>query len=76
MEPAFLHAEELFRELGLPFRLAVAHLEHAKWLTELGRRSEADALRSAARAVFELLEARPWLERAAIGATAEIAAQR
>jgi predicted ATPase/class 3 adenylate cyclase len=76
VEPAFLRAEELFGELSLPFRLAVTQLEHAEWLTERGRRPEADALRTAARVVFERLDARPWIERADAGARIGVAVER
>jgi predicted ATPase/class 3 adenylate cyclase len=76
VEPAFLHAEEIFRELALPFRLAVAQIEHAEWLTEQGRSAEAEVLGSAARAVFERLDARPWIERADAAARVGVAAER
>jgi hypothetical protein len=38
-------------------------LEHAELLNEQGRRDEAVPLLSEARAIFEELGARPWLDR-------------
>ena len=54
-----------FRELGMPFWVAVTQLEHAELL---GGGEEAEHLRAAAREVFERLEATPWLERATAAA--------
>jgi hypothetical protein len=62
-EAGFLAAADLFRELGVPFWLAVTLLEHA----ELTGSEESLA---EAREIFEGLEARPWLERAAKASTA------
>ncbi|MEP7225606.1 MAG: hypothetical protein ABI783_11700, partial [Actinomycetota bacterium] len=56
-------ATERFRELGLPFWLAVTLLEHSEWLIGHGQPSEAEPLLAEAREIFENLEARPWLER-------------
>jgi tetratricopeptide (TPR) repeat protein len=53
-----------FREVGMPFRLAVTLLEHGEWLTASGRSAEAEPLVREARDIFERLGARPWLERA------------
>jgi hypothetical protein len=50
-------AARRFRELELPFYLAVTLLEHAELTGEEGSRAEA-------REIFERLGARPWLERA------------
>ena len=55
----------LFRELALPFYLAVTNLELGEWLAEQKRSEEAAALVAEATATFERLEAKPWLERAA-----------
>ena len=69
-DPAELHAAaERFREIGIPFWLAVTLLEHGE-LT--GDESSLDE----AREIFERLEARPWLERldAAAPAPAEVPA--
>ena len=60
---AFLAAADIYREIEVPFELAVVRLEHAEWLAESGRASEAEALLDEARATFEGLRARPWLER-------------
>jgi class 3 adenylate cyclase/tetratricopeptide (TPR) repeat protein len=68
-------AEAMFRELDLPFGLAVTQLEHAEWLVESGRGEEAQPLLAEARDTFARLEARPWLERLAASASdAQIAA--
>ena len=62
-EGEFIAAEDGFRELSMRFYLAVTSLEHGELLEELGRRDEAAPLLSAARAIFEELGARPWLDR-------------
>ena len=49
-------AAERFRELGLPFWLAVTLLEHGELTGDESSLAEA-------REIFERLEARPWLER-------------
>jgi hypothetical protein len=49
-------AAEGFRELGLPFWLAVTLLEH-------GELTGDESFLAEAREIFERLEARPWLER-------------
>ena len=59
----FEAAEAGFRDLGTPFDLAVALTEHAEWLAARGRPDKAGPLISEARATFERLRARPWLER-------------
>ena len=57
-------AAERFRELGIPFWLAVTLLEHAEWLAGQGS-SQAEPLLAEASEIFERLEATPWLERTA-----------
>ncbi len=52
-----------FRELELPFHLAVTLLEHGQTLVDQGQASRADALFAEAAEIFGRLEARPWLER-------------
>jgi class 3 adenylate cyclase/tetratricopeptide (TPR) repeat protein len=64
VEQQFKSAEQIFREYGIPFWLAVAELEHAEWLEEAGRNGEAGPLAAEARETFERLEATPWIERA------------
>ena len=56
----FRRAEAEFRELGYPFHLAVALLEHAEDLPDA---DNAAKRRSEALEIFERLEARPWIER-------------
>jgi len=56
-------AEVAFRNLSLPFWLAVTQLEHGEWLAAQGRADEAEPLLTEAREIFERLGAAPWLER-------------
>ena len=63
VEEGFETAAELFRQVSIPFWLAVTLTEHGEWLAEQGRGDEALPILSEARAVFEGLKARPWLER-------------
>ena len=69
VEQQFKTAEQIFREYGIPFWLALTQLEHAEWLGEQGATPEAEGLAEEARAVFEHLEATPWIERASRLAT-------
>jgi class 3 adenylate cyclase/tetratricopeptide (TPR) repeat protein len=64
-ERGFKGSTGLFRELALPFYLGVTQLEHGEWLATQGRVEEAEPLLAEAREVFERLQARSWLERAA-----------
>ena len=59
----FKRAGGLFRELAVPFHLAVTRLENAEWLAGEQRTDEARPLLAEAREIFEQLDARPWLER-------------
>jgi tetratricopeptide (TPR) repeat protein len=63
VEPGYVGAVGLFREIGTPFWLALALLEHAEWLIEQGRTEDAGALLEEARGIFDRLEAQPWSER-------------
>jgi class 3 adenylate cyclase/predicted ATPase len=63
VEERFETATELFRQVSVPFWLAVTLTEHGEWLTEQGRGDEALPILSEAREVFDRLKARPWLER-------------
>jgi class 3 adenylate cyclase/predicted ATPase len=65
VEERFETAAELFRQISVPFWLAVTLTEHGEWLTEQGRGDEALPILSEAREVFERLKARPWLDRVA-----------
>jgi class 3 adenylate cyclase/tetratricopeptide (TPR) repeat protein len=60
----FKRAGGLFRELAIPFYLAVTLLEQGEWLLTQDRGEEAQPLLAEARATFERLEATPWLQRA------------
>jgi tetratricopeptide (TPR) repeat protein len=62
-ETGYEAAAEGFRELGIPFWLAVTLLEHGERLVGQGRATEAEPLLAEAGEIFERLEARPWLER-------------
>ncbi|MGH2679022.1 MAG: adenylate/guanylate cyclase domain-containing protein [Actinomycetota bacterium] len=55
---------DAFREIGYPFRVAVALLEYGEWLDARGRGSDAVPIAAEARSIFEGLGARPWLDRA------------
>jgi tetratricopeptide (TPR) repeat protein len=59
----FKGAAGLFRELAVPFYMAVTELEHGQWLVGQARADEAEPLLAEAGEIFERLEARPWLER-------------
>ena len=61
-------AAEQFRELALPFWLAVTLLEHGEWLVGHGLPTQAEPVLAEAGEIFEQLEARPWLERLAAAA--------
>ncbi|HZD16904.1 MAG TPA: tetratricopeptide repeat protein, partial [Actinomycetota bacterium] len=63
VEPGFQAAISSFRELSMPFHVAMAQLELAEWLRSRGRAEDAAPLLAEAREVFEGLGARPWLER-------------
>jgi tetratricopeptide (TPR) repeat protein len=56
-------AAEQFRQLAIPFWLAVTLLEHGELLVGQGQPSEAEPLLAEASTIFEQLQARPWLER-------------
>jgi hypothetical protein len=62
-EPDLTVAAQMFRELEMPFYLAVTEVEHGEWLAGQGRAAAAEPLFAAARETFERLEAKPWLER-------------
>jgi len=66
VEPGFKMAAGMFRELGMPFWLAVTLLEHGEWLTGRDRPGEAGPLFEEAGQIFERLKARPWIERVAV----------
>jgi hypothetical protein len=63
VEQGFKSAAGLFRELGMPFWLAVTLLEHGEWLAANGRAADAEPFLAEAREIFERLRARPWIER-------------
>jgi hypothetical protein len=63
VEMGFKNAAGMFREIGLPFEMAMVLLEHGEWLVQQGRADEAAPLLGESRKIFEGLEASPWLER-------------
>ena len=62
-EPHYVEAVAGFRELELPFWLAVSQVEYAEALTAGGRGAEAEQFMAEARPVFQRLQVSPWLER-------------
>jgi len=74
-ERRFSESAALFREIGMPFYLAVVQLEHAELLVASDRTEECGPLLAEARETFERLRATPWLERVdALGVGAVTAA--
>jgi tetratricopeptide (TPR) repeat protein len=74
VESGFAAAVAGFRELSMPFHVAVTQLELGEWLVSSDRAEEARGLFTEAREVFERLRARPWIEqvdRVAEGIAAE-----
>jgi class 3 adenylate cyclase/tetratricopeptide (TPR) repeat protein len=63
VEAGFKAAAGMFRELSIPFWMAVTLLEHGEWLSGQGRAEQAGPLLTEARGIFERLKARPWVER-------------
>jgi hypothetical protein len=63
VDAAFKSSVASFRELTMPYWLAVALAEHGEWLIAQGRAEDAAPLLEEARVTFERLGARPWLER-------------
>ena len=60
----FEAAADRFRDLRLPFHLAVTLLEHGESLVDHGQPSDAEPLLAEATEIFDRLAATPWLERA------------
>jgi predicted ATPase/class 3 adenylate cyclase len=63
IEPGFIAAARLFREIRFPFGLAVTLLEQSEWLNTQGRHSDATAGIDESREIFQGLTATPWLQR-------------
>jgi class 3 adenylate cyclase/predicted ATPase len=63
VEERFEQAIGLFREIEMPFYLAIGALEFGEWLTTQSRATAAEPLLTEARGIFERLGAHPWLER-------------
>jgi len=58
--------------IDVVFDEAVVQLEHAEWLSRIGRPDEADQLLARARETFERLRATPWLRRASTAETVAV----
>ena len=61
----FAAAVQQFRELSFPFHVAVTMLEHGEWLAARAPHERVSPMLDEARATFERLHARPWIERLA-----------
>jgi hypothetical protein len=59
----FLTALAMFEQRQMPFWVAVTRLELGEWMTQRGRREEAEGLLGSARTAFVELAAIPWIER-------------
>ncbi len=73
VERLFKQAAGRFRELSIPFSLAVTQLEHAEWLVREGRKTDAEPLCAEASEIFTRVRATPWQERLAAVAGGEMA---
>jgi predicted ATPase/class 3 adenylate cyclase len=65
VERLFKSSVGAFREIGFPFWMGVTLLEYGEWLDAQGRAPDAAPIVLEARSIFEGLQARPWLDRAA-----------
>jgi hypothetical protein len=75
VESRLVRGAALFREVGMPFWLAVSLLEHAEWLASRSRADDAEPLSREAREIFGRLRAEPWIARAdALGASVAVSA--
>jgi ATP/maltotriose-dependent transcriptional regulator MalT len=63
VESALDRAASHFRELSMPFYVAVTLLEHGEWLVAQHRVDEAKPLLEEAHDTFARLGAKPWLKR-------------
>ncbi|HEY8673022.1 MAG TPA: adenylate/guanylate cyclase domain-containing protein [Candidatus Dormibacteraeota bacterium] len=64
VEAGFTAAIAEFRDIAMPFELGVTLLELAEWLDGQDRHEDATAFGLESLALFERLQARPWLDRA------------
>jgi hypothetical protein len=63
VEVEMIRATSLFRELSMPFYIAVTLLERSEWLVAQHRAEDAEPLLDEAHEIFFQLGAKPWLER-------------
>jgi class 3 adenylate cyclase/tetratricopeptide (TPR) repeat protein len=66
VDQGFTGGAGLFREMRLPFPLAVTLLEHGEWLTSVGRIDDSAPLVREAGEIFRSLGATPWLDRVSL----------
>ena len=64
IEEGFRRAEQIFLEIGDPFRRGQHLLAHAEWLATTDRSGEALVIAGDAAEIFRTLRATPWIERA------------
>jgi hypothetical protein len=76
VEPAFLAAEQTFRQVRFPFDLAVTLAHHGEWLVGTGQSDRAEPILTEAREIFGGLRATPWLERVDALTSVEAGAQQ
>ena len=63
VDQGFRAAAARFRSIGVPYWLAGTLTEHGEWLARHERSDEVGVPLDEARAIFERLQAKPWLER-------------
>jgi class 3 adenylate cyclase/tetratricopeptide (TPR) repeat protein len=73
-DEGFELATARFRELEMPFWVAVTLLEHAEVLVRTGRAGETEPLLAEADGIFEQLRAEPWLKRTRLARALEVGA--
>jgi tetratricopeptide (TPR) repeat protein len=70
-DEGFERAARFFRELEMPFWLAVTLLEQAEYRVRAGRVEEGEPLLAEAGGIFERLRAEPWLRRVGLASAIE-----
>jgi hypothetical protein len=63
VEPGFARATALFRQLSMPFEVALTVLEHGEYLVAQDRTTEAEPRLEDGRETFDRLKAKPWIAR-------------
>ena len=62
-ERLFEDSVAAFRDIQMPFQVAIVLLESAEWMQARGREADAGPRAEEARSIFDGLGAKPWLER-------------